>query len=160
MKSYLNREEKDQALTLALFVDYLNDLSNEWAKHNRNKDSVKSLRMAKSFILRATDTLLKGLDQIEIARLMHQAEKMEFLVCYKDEAVRKRNEIFKLESVQAVETDDLWEICETALGVCRSCRKSPEGCRLRELFVGYGVPVFDMSPGDGKCPYCVEEVSA
>jgi hypothetical protein len=159
MKRYLNRVEKDQALTLALFVDRLNELSTEWAKHNRSKDAVKSLRMAKSFILRATDALLKGLDQVEILRIMNQATKMEFLVCYKDEAIKKREEIFKLEGVQAVQTDDLWEICETALGVCKSCRKSPEGCKVRELFVGYGVPVFNESPGQGQCPYRVEEVA-
>lgn len=157
MKSYLNRTEKDQALTLALFVDHLNDLANEWAKHNRSKDAVKSLRMAKSFILRATDTLMKGLDKIEIERLMHQAEKMEFLVCYKDEAVKKRKEIFELEGVQAIQTDDLWEICEQALEICKSCRKSPDGCRLKEMFVGFGVPVFNDSPGVGGCPYRVEE---
>lgn len=158
MKSYLNRVEKDQALTLALFVDHLNGLSDEWAKHNRSKDAVKSLRMAKSFILRATDTLMKGLDKIEIERLMHQAAKMEFLVCYKDEAVKKRKEIFELEGVQAIQTDDLWEVCETALGVCKSCTKDPGDCRLRELFTGYGVPVFNESPGQGQCPYRVEEM--
>lgn len=158
MKSYLNRTEKDQALTLALFVDFLTNLAEEWSKHKRSKDAVKSLRMAKSFILRASGAMVDGLDPLEAGRVLSQAAKMEFLVCYKDEAVKKRKEIFELESVQAVRTDDLWEICETALGVCKSCRKSPESCRLRELFVGFGVPVFEVSPGVGKCPYSVEEV--
>ncbi len=158
MKSYLNRTEKDQALTLALFVEFLNDLANEWSKHNRSKDTVKSLRMARSFILRASGALVDGLDQLEANRLMSQSHKMEFLVCYKDEAVKKRKEIFELEGVQAVATDDLWEICEQALEICKSCRKNPEDCRLKEMFVGFGVPVFDTNPREGGCPYRVDEI--
>ena len=156
MKSYLNREEKTLVLTLASFVAYLTAKSDEWAEHNRNKDSVKSMRMAKSFIFRVTDALLKDVDNAEKAKIFNQVAKMEVVVKYHDEAVREYKRMQELDSVTPIKTEDFFEICEQALGVCQTCKDKPDGCRLRELFIEHDVPVFNESPGEGQCPYRVE----
>lgn len=160
MKSYLNRTEKTQALTIASFVAYVTDTANEWAKHSRDKDAVKSLRMAKSFMSRAMDSLFKGLDPLEIRKVLNQVSKMEIVVKYSDEAAREYKRMQEIDGVTPVKTDDFYEICGQALGICSSCEDRSRDCRLRELFIQYDVPVANLSPRPGECPYCVEEVSA
>lgn len=161
MKSYLNKAEKGQALTLAAFVGYLDERAEEWSKLGRSKDSIKSLRMAKSFALRAVDSLFEGLDQDEKAKVLNELRKMDVVCKYKDEAVREYERMKKLDSVTPVESEEFMDICGQALGVCQVCEsKEPENCKLRKLFVKYDVEVFEFSPGPGECPYKIEKVTA
>jgi len=159
MKSYLNREEKTQALTLASFVTYLISKSDEWAKHKCDKEAIKSLRTAKAFIIRAAKIRFAGIDAGEQLKIMRQASQMQVVVKYTEEAVRDYKRMQELDSVTPIETEEFFEICGMALDGCQKCTKSPEGCHLKELFIKYDVPVFNTSPGPGECLYCVEEVS-
>jgi len=154
-KQYLNREEKNQALTIAAFIGYLDEKAEEWSKAKRDKNSVKYLRMAKSFTGKALDYLFEGLDQEEKNRLVIELRKMDVAVKYKDEAQREYKRMLELDSVTPVKTDDLLEICSQALGVCYSCKKDPTDCKLRVLFINYDIPVFDEAPEQGHCPYKV-----
>ncbi|MCO1599842.1 DUF5651 domain-containing protein [Desulfosporosinus nitroreducens] len=121
---------------------------------------MKSLRMAKSFMSRAMDSLFKGLDPLEIRKVLNQVSKMEIVVKYSDEAAREYKRMQEIDGVTPVKTDDFYEICGQALGICSSCEDRSRDCRLRELFIQYDVPVANLSPRPGECPYCVEEVSA
>jgi hypothetical protein len=153
MKSYLNREEKTQALTLASFIAYTTERSDDWEKIGRSKDSVKSLRMAKSFATRALDTMFEGLNESERVNIMAQVAKMEVVVRYRDEAVREYKRMLELDSVTPVQTVDLMDICEKAVEMCCNCSENPNSCKWRKLFIEYDIPVCDESPEDGKCPY-------
>jgi hypothetical protein len=155
-KHYLNREEKNQALTLAAFIGYLDEKAEEWAKAGRDKNAVKYLRMAKSFTGKALDFLFEGLDQSERSKLILELKKMDVVVKYKDEAIREYKRMMELDSVTPVKTDDLMEICSQALGVCYSCTNTdPPSCKLRGLYVTYDIPVYDADPLPGRCPYHV-----
>ena len=158
MKSYLNRSEKTQALTLASFVAYTTDKANEWQTIGRSKDAVKSLRMAKSFATRAMDTMFEGLDDMERIKIMAEVMKMEVVVKYRDEAIREYKRMQELDSVTPVETEELFDLCEIAMGrECGSCSEEPNSCRLRELLMKYDMPVANDSPEGGRCRYCLEE---
>lgn len=158
MKSYLNREEKTQALTLASFIAYTTERADDWEKIGRNKDAIKSLRMAKSFATRALDTMFEWLDESERVKIMSQVAKMEVVVKYRDEAVREYKRMLALDSVTPVQTTDLLNICEKAVEMCVNCNQNPEGCKWKKLFIEYDIPVCEESPEPGKCPYSQEIV--
>lgn len=153
MKSYLNRTEKAQALTLAAFIAYVTERADEWAGIGRSKDAVKSLRMARSFVARALDSMFAGLDDLERHKIMGMVAKMEVVAKYKDDAIREYNRMLALDSVTPVQTTDLIDICELAIGQCRSCSEIPNRCKWRELFIRYDIPVCNESPEAGECPY-------
>lgn len=155
-KQYLNREEKNQALTMAAFIGYLDEKAEEWAKRKRDKLAIKYLRMAKSFAGKALDYLFEGLDPTERGKVVIELRKMDIVCKYKDEAIRDYKNMMELDSVTPVKTDDLLEICSQALGVCYSCKSTePNSCRLRELYIIYDIPVYDDNPLPGRCPYHV-----
>lgn len=158
MKSYLNKAEKSQALTIAAFIGYFDERAEEWAKLGRSKDAVKSLRMAKSFATRALDHLFEGLNQDEKNKIVGELKKMDIVCKYKDEAIRDYNRMLALDSVTPVQTEDLMEICGQAIEICQGCvYKHPDKCDLRTLFIKYDVPVFNEKPGARECPYKIEK---
>lgn len=157
-KQYLNLEEKNQALTLAAFIGYLDEKAEEWAKAGRAKDAVKYLRMAKSLTGKSLDSLFEGLAQDERNKLVPQLQKMDVAVKYKDEALREYNRMLALDSVTPVATDDLIDICGWALVACQDrChqRANHDTCKTRRLFIKYDIPVYNADPEPGRCPYKV-----
>jgi hypothetical protein len=156
MKAYFNRLEKDQVLTLSSFIDYANTTADEWSKSGKYKDCVKSLRMAKSFILRALSIKCEHLDDLEADNLINQSAKMDVVLKYKNDAIREHKEMLKLDSVTPIQTSDLLDLCEKAAYACIGCSTTPDTCVTRRLFIKYEVPVCDDSAGIGKCPYSTE----
>lgn len=153
-KQYLNREEKNQALTLAAFIGYLDEKAEEWAKRNLDKTAIKYLRMAKSFAGKTLDYLFEGLDPTERGKVVVELRKMDIVCKYKDQAVRDYKKMMELDSVTPVKTDDLMEICSQALGICGICKDTdPASCRLRKIFITYDIPVAEEDPLPGGCPY-------
>jgi len=152
-KQYLNRQEKNQALTIAAFIGYLDEQAEEWAKAGRSKESVKYLRMAKSFANKSLDSLFEGLDQAEKDRLVLELRKMDVAVKYKDEAIREYKRMLELDSVTPIQTEDLLDICGQAIEICKVCDYVPTTCRLRQLLIKYDVPALNEDPESGGCPY-------
>jgi len=157
MKTYLNRSEKNQVLTLTGFMDYVTNTANEWAKIGRNKDSVKFLRMAKSFIFRSLCMKCEKLDDLEQDNLKTESKKMNVVLKYKDDAVREYKQMLELDSVTPVQTSDLLDLCEKALEACKDCSEIASTCKVRTLFVKYDIPVNPDSVGVEKCPYYFKE---
>jgi hypothetical protein len=59
-----------------------------------------------------------------------------------------------MEGIIPVEADDLFEICEYALGECKFCRLSNDqatACPRRAIFLKYDIPYFDEEAQG--CPY-------
>ncbi|MCO5387821.1 MAG: DUF5651 domain-containing protein [Desulfosporosinus sp.] len=155
-KQYLNREEKNQAVTISAFVGYLDKRAEEWIKHGRDKKAVKYLRMAKSFADKALDYLYDGLNPDEKFKLILESLKMDVAVKYKDEAQREYKRTLELDSVTPIKTNDLLEIVSYALADCYRCKKDdPSTCKLRKLYITYDIPVYDEDPPAGRCPYKV-----
>jgi hypothetical protein len=152
-KAYLNRLEKDQVLTLSSFIDYANATADEWSKSGKYKDCVKSLRMAKSFILRALSIKCEHLDDLECDNLMNQSAKMDVVLKYKNDAIREHKEMLKLDSVTPIQTHDLLDLCEKAMVGCKDCSELQSDCKIKMLFIKYDVPVCDPNPGPYTCPY-------
>ena len=146
-KSYLNRDEKKTVLVVAAFTDYLKKLADATPNMVRRKN----LRMSRTWALKAMDTFFTNVDQVQVQAVLKNADQMEVVARYKDQAIREYKAMLELDSTTPVETEDLMEICGQAVEICKVCEPVP-GCPLRVLLLKYDVPVANENPGQG-CPY-------
>jgi len=157
MKNYLNKHEKNQVLTIASFVSFFNDLADEWEKLDRDSKPIGNMRRARTRAQRVLDYLFEEIDGEQKKKMVEQLSKMELVARYKDQAAREYKKMQKLEDVTPVDTDDLFDIANTALNYCiKKCTntgKEVENCVNRKLFLKYDIPVLDDKAKAGKCPY-------
>lgn len=154
MKQYLNKAERQLALSLSAFETRIEEKVGEMAQHNGDKELLKNMRYAKTYLHKALESMLQPLDPTELNVLLRDISKMEVVVKYKDQAIREYNAMLKLNSVTPVETEDLLDIVEQAVNICVRCdRTDADKCRLRELFLKYDIEPLDKDAPGGKCPY-------
>jgi len=155
-KRYLNRDEKNQTLTLAAFIGFMSERAEESAKLGRSKDLVKFLRTSKTYADKALALIMLPLDNDEKDKLLEEIPKMSVVTKYKREAIREFEEAKKIDSVTPVSTDDFLDIVDHALVICRMCKLTSEDadtCRLKKMFIQYDIEPLDLNAPFGKCPY-------
>lgn len=156
MKRYLNKAEKQTALTIASLQTYLDDRIAEWEAHDTPPELLKNARMARTYTRKLLEGLLAPLDMEESAKLLREINKMQCVVRYTDNAVREYKHMLELDSVTPVETEDLLDIAEQAVNVCVQCDKTgqdADACRLRGIMLKYDVEPLDREAPLGRCPY-------
>ena len=157
IKRYLNRDEKNQTLTLAAFIGFMSERAEESAKLGRSKDLVKFLRTSKTYADKALALIMLPLDNDEKFKLLSEIPKMSVVTKYKRGAVRGFEEAKKIDSVTPVNTDDFIDIVEHAIvGACQKCTLTGEdadNCRLKKHFINYDIEPYDLKTPAGKCPY-------
>ena len=156
-KRYLNRDEKNQTLTLAAFIGFMEERADEAAKLGRSKDLVKFLRTSKTYADKALALFMLPLDNDEKDKLIAEIPKMSVVTKYKREALREFEEAKKIDNVTPVNTDDFIDIVEHAIvGACQKCTLTGEeadNCRLKKHFINYDIEPYDLKASAGKCPY-------
>ena len=83
MKRYLNRLEKQQALSIASFEAYLDDRVEEYVEAGKSKELLRNLRTAKTFLHKALENIMAPLDKREVVKLLAEIRKMQVVVVYK-----------------------------------------------------------------------------
>ena len=156
-KRYLNRDEKNQTLTLAAFIAFLEVRIEEWQKLGRSKIMLKYSKMAKAFADKVLAHIMEPLDLVERDKLISEIPKMQVVTKYRREAIREFEECKKIDSVTPVQTDDFIDIVEHAIvGACQKCTLTgdeADNCRLKKHFINYDIEPYDLKAPAGKCPY-------
>lgn len=152
-KKYLNAQEKSIALTIASISTYLDDRIEEWIRVGRPKDQVKYAKMARSFLNKVLEFMVKDLDHDENTKIIKELRKMQVVVKYSDQAVKEYLDMQKLDSVTPVETEDLLEIVSLALASCDVCEDPGEHCSFKKIFIKYDMAPPNLEPEPGGCPY-------
>lgn len=150
-KTYLNRDEKKTVLVVASFTDYLQQL----ASNTTNTARRKCLRTARTWALKAMDTYFEGVDQVQVQAVLKNADQMEVVARYKDQAIREYKAMLELDSTTPMVTEDLLDLAEVAVELCVTCHKEASGvslCALRTMLLKYNIPMANHEPGQG-CPY-------
>lgn len=155
MKRYLNRDEKNIALTLGALISYMETQVKRWTELKRPKDLIKYAKMARTFADKTLTELFRGLDTTELACVVAETKKMQVVTRYSNAALSEYKDFLALDSVTPVKTDDLLDMVDQTLQVCKTCRKESadvEACRLRQIFVQYHIPgYYNQVPVE----YCV-----
>lgn len=157
-KQYLNRQEKQDVITIACFQVFMDDIADKWEELGRDKGQIADARRARSFAQRVLDSIFEELDQDEVTTVMKSIEQQELVLDYKAAARRKRNRKEEIESVTPVETEDLLTIVDYALSKCiNECKETDQekikSCPRRKVFLKYDIQPLHLDPPEGKCPY-------
>jgi hypothetical protein len=156
VKRYLNKAEKQTALTIASLQTYMEDKVAKWEQYNAPKELLKNARYAVTYTKKMLQCLLVPLDLEERAKLVLETRKMQCVVMYNKDAEREYRRLLEMESVTPVETEDLYDIAEQAINICVQCEKTgPEAdnCNLRRIMLKYHIEPLDPEAPPCRCPY-------
>ena len=175
---YLSATEKTIVLTIASFTAYLDDRVNTWEGIKRPKDQIKYTKMAKSFLQKVVNIMMKDISEEQLVKLIGgdvveyrrgpggapirrtvhvdgELHKMLCVVKYKDDAEREYKKMAELDGNVAMPVGDLDKIIDFALAscnLCELCGDDVKNCDIRQLFIKYHANPLNQEPGDG-CPY-------
>lgn len=142
MKSYLNKEERETLLKVALTSGYIEDL----AKLNLDiQNEIKYFKMAFTFLNKAFKHLLNRLDAKFAAQLNREINSSELMLVSNSRA--------KMDLEEKALSQEMFDaIVDQALGGCANCQeKDKRKCRLKKAFKAYNIPPCDGN--NSECPY-------
>lgn len=152
-KRYLNSEEKTDILRLITFHVNLKIMIDKWVKLNKDKESVKYLKMARSLMEKVTDIVVSPLDELEKQKIVDFAQKLDVIVTYKAEAKKEMEKMLKYDDTVPVQIEELYEVVGITSEYCRLLCTNEGECRAREILLRYDVPVANERAEKGVCPY-------
>lgn len=152
-KRYLNSEEKTDILRLITFHVNLQIMVDKWVKLNKDKESVKYLKMARSLMEKVTDIVVSPLDELEKQKIVDFAQKLDVIVTYKAEAKKEMERMLKFDDTLPVCSEDLYDIMEVCGEYCRLLCTNEGECKARDIMIRLDVPVANECAEKGVCPY-------
>lgn len=156
VRRYLNKHERQDMVILAAFVAFLENRIGHWIKLGRSKEKIKYARTCYTFANKVLKFVLDTLEPQEKAKVIDDITKYSIGAYFKTEAQREYDYLKKLEENTIVQYEDFYDLADHALVICGVCKdegSKVEECRMRKLFIKYGVPVFDQFAPEGTCPF-------
>lgn len=71
-KGYMNRAEREEFMVLAAMAGKLEEVINNWEKHNRPRDRIKWARTSLTFLYKAMDDCVQGIPPTTIAQIVRE----------------------------------------------------------------------------------------
>lgn len=71
-KSYMNRAEREEFMILAAMAGKLEEVIDNWEKHNRPRERIKWARTSLTFLYKAMDDCVKGIPLETIAQIVRE----------------------------------------------------------------------------------------
>lgn len=159
---YLNREQKLDAIMIAAFMTWIETKTEQWDKvKSFDRKVLGHARRSRGFIKLVLDYHMKGLDPIEVAKVMRDSQRVEVVTRYHDQAVREYKAMEKLDSMIHIDRDNFLDIVSHAMNICVVCERSgdvAEKCPMKKLWIENDIEPFDLCAPEGKCPYQYKEV--
>ena len=71
-KNYMNRAEREEFMILAAMAGKLEEVIDNWEKHNRPRERIKWARTSLTFLYKAMDDCVKGIPLETIAQIVRE----------------------------------------------------------------------------------------
>lgn len=155
MNPYLSRKEKENFVRLSLLEGLLDIIIEDYASTKRNdKQFMADLRRARTYSAKALNRRLSFLDLDAQRDLNMTMQRMELLFVPRNEVKRHYQEVAKLNSVVALESEDFNNWYEFLIEhACRTCeRKDFKECKARQILMKYGIYAYNPAAVD-LCQY-------
>ena len=159
MKTYLNRQEKEDYVMLAATQVAADTIRVRWGERgNLTDEETAGLQQAADAIRDVMSSIVKRLAPDQ-GRALVRAAKSTHCVCVPDERQSTFNRRIAQEEnsaqvlVRKVALDDLAEMAIARF--CAPCLHADdkEHCHCRAAFLELDVPMFDENPAEGVCPW-------
>ena len=149
----MNKQQREQVITLASTTGYIiDDILPNW---ELDKQSVKELKTARSFILRTLDRIVHQLDRSQVQRILKDADANMIICVPKHEAKIKQELITEAQAREMIEVrrGAIELLAENALGHCNPCKAECTACALKQIFIELNVPPLEEEDQHPDCPY-------
>ncbi len=155
MNRYLSREEKETFVRLTSLAGLAESIIKKYeSASNPDKQFLKSLRTANTWLIKALDYRTSFLDEKARIDLAKQVSKLELIFVPNDKA-RKEYEIVKeMQNTLHMPLSDFQDwYCEVIEHTCKTCsRKDYHKCKMRAILQKYGI--YPVDPGaDKSCQF-------
>lgn len=156
-RRYLSSEEKRQLITAASMTTSLEDYIDKLSERNREKELLKYLRMAKTWLDKAVTSWMFVMPLSEMKAMTDYAKQYRLVLELKTEVRRHREEALKNSNYIPVEVDDFIDLVEASVDRCTTCNGcSKESCRLYPVLLKHDVVPYQTENAD-KCPYSYKD---
>lgn len=138
---YLTKADRENILMLVGMEDALTRLEAQWVEHNRPKEWLKPIRMAKTWVGKTSDAIRDSIDNEDINRIHNMLDKYSLVLMLKQEAKQAIN----AHGTINVNLDVWGNLAEAVLeSQCQGCNKKDfKGCKFRSALMDAVVPAFD-----------------
>lgn len=133
MKGYLNRQERENLIAMVGFGEWLEKRT----KNMKNKEALKWIRTAKTFLQKAADELAMEVGENQKRTILRQA---------RDYTLEMNPNV----SLSKLKKTDIYYLASIAREKCLVCtEKNHENCDLRQVLKRLDI----QGEGHGKCEY-------
>lgn len=142
MNSCLSRAEKETFVRLTALAGLQEQIISTYdGKNNSDKDFLKNLRMAKTYLNKALERRVSFLDESASLDLAKQVSRLELLFVPSDKAKKELETVRELQSylhMPLVDFEDWY--CEVIEYTCKTCtREDYKKCAMRNIMSKYGI---------------------
>lgn len=152
MNSYLSRAEKETFVRLTALAGLQEQIINTYSEgNNADKEFLRNLRMAKTYLTKALDRRVNFLDTSASLDLAKQVTRLELLFVPSDKAREELKTVKELQSYLHMPLTDFEDwYCEVIEYACKTCsREDYKKCAMRSIMAKYGV--FPANPEAKNC---------
>ena len=154
MKDYLNKNERVQLLFLKKYIDQVEMIVEEWGERdNLTKEESKGLKMAKTWGLKALNSICKRLNKTA-SKTFYNSIKSAYINIQDRYAVNMYKKKMKSELHECYEENrDYYALVELLMHYnCRDCTKHCRECEIYKEFEEHCIPE-PTGHDNGKCRY-------
>lgn len=152
MRTYLNKEERNDLCLLAALAAHMDDVLERW---KMLKEEHKYLATARTLVFKFISSVFNRVDDDLVDKLMRNINASEVVMLPTSEAKRKVENAKKemTEDDVIVKHDVLLNLAEHALVGCENCERYYKSCDLRKVFIELGIEPYDYNPPENTCEY-------
>lgn len=152
-KRYLSSNERKQLITTASALKTLDQTIEELASRGREKNLLKELRMAKSFMDRAVTAWMQVMPKPEMEAMAKQARNYQMILALKSEVKTQRAQALKETTVIPVDLEEFMGLVEAAVYKCTECDGTcKKDCVLYRVQLKHEIPPY-QTVSASVCPY-------
>ena len=156
-RRYLSSEEKRQLVTAASMTTTLEDYIEKLSSMNREKELLKHLRMAKTWLDKAVMSWMFVMPLNEMKAMSEYARKYKLILELKSEVRLHREQALKNTSNMMVDVDDFIDLVEASVDRCTNCDGTcQEKCRLYPVLLKHDVIPYQTEDAT-RCAYSYKE---
>lgn len=152
-RRYLSSEEKRQLVTAASMTTSLEDYIEQLSARGREKELLKHLRMAKTWLDKAVMSWMFVMPLSEMKAMSEYARQYKLILELKSEVRRHRELALKNSSYVPVEIDDFIDLVEASVDRCTKCDGTcQDKCRLYPVLLKHDVVPYQTEDAT-RCAY-------
>lgn len=135
MKKYLNVQETNDFLVLAMAGESANDIIEKWSEKNLTPEEKKALKMGTTWLQKFQKLLINRMDKPTKDKLLKRSDSFQIKILDDYSTKQIMGEFANAMKIINMTREQLDDLAEQAIEFnCRGCKKDYKKCKLHEVF--------------------------